>query len=320
MPKHLRDKARLMAMSMQGWFDESGKEGWPREKTSPVFLLAGYVATVRVWAKFADAWQGELDRRPKLNALHTKDAYGFENEFGEGSAWVKRWGRRNEIERDKRLLRFAQLIEDHMATIWNAYGVPDRLCLTWMVSHDEYADFKRMMANHPQATPSELKTIKHPYYLSFQYILGACIKYKNVTRTPDESLQVLFDCGMDNPKRLRMAFDKWIEVVKLNDASLLKQLVNHQAEFRDDEKHPELQAADFLAYHLRKFVYEVTQMNNRAYAENPIWRTLRSNRIEALHLRYEARQWRKLAGQVLRPFSPLVPVPARIRPHAMGRY
>jgi hypothetical protein len=77
---------------LQAWFDESGKEGWPREGTSPVFLLAGYVAPVRVWAEFADAWRGELDRHPKLSALHTKDAYGFDKEFGNGSAWESKWG------------------------------------------------------------------------------------------------------------------------------------------------------------------------------------------------------------------------------------
>jgi uncharacterized protein DUF3800 len=184
-----------------------------------------------------------------------------------------------------------------------------------MVSHDEYAAFKTMMANNPKATPLELKTIKSPYYLSFQYILGACLKYKATTRTRDETIQVLFDRDMDNPKRLKRAFQQWIEVVKLKDAHLLKQLVNQEAEFRDDEQHPELQAADFLAYHLRKFVYEISQMKNHAYARNPIWTTLESNKIVKMHLRYEAEQWRQLAGNVLNPFSPfttpIVPVLSR---------
>jgi hypothetical protein len=202
---------------LQGWFDESGKEGWPRKGTSPVFLLAGYVAPVRVWAKFADAWQDELDRPPKLNALHTKDAYRFDKEFGEGSAWANQWGSRNEHERDKRLLAFAQIIEDHLKPIWSPYGPPDRLRLTWMVSHDEYADFKKMMKNHPKATPKELKIIREPYYLSFQYVLGSCLKYKNFTRTRDETIQILFDYGMDAHKRLKLAFEQWIEVVRLSE-------------------------------------------------------------------------------------------------------
>jgi hypothetical protein len=45
-------------------------------------------------------------------------------------------------------------------------------------------------------------------------------------------------------------------------------------------------------------------MNNREFAETPIWRTLQSTKIEALNLRYEARQWRHLAGNVMNPFSP----------------
>jgi hypothetical protein len=85
---------------------------------------------------------------------------------------------------------------------------------------------------------------------------------------------------------------------------VLQQLVNKEAEFRDDEKHPELQAADLLAYHQRKFIYETTQMNNRAYAETPIWKMLQSTKVEALNLRYEAKQWRQLVGNVMNPFSP----------------
>jgi hypothetical protein len=109
MPRQLRDKANLLVLQgLQGWFDESGKEGWPAKKTSPVFLLAGYVAPVRVWAKFADAWRDELDRSPKLTSLHTKDAYNFDGEFGEGSIWESKCGSRNEVERDKRLVAFAR--------------------------------------------------------------------------------------------------------------------------------------------------------------------------------------------------------------------
>jgi len=156
-----------------------------------------------------------------------------------------------------------------------------------MVSHDEYADFKRMMKNHPRATPQELKVIRQPYYLSFQYVLGSCLKFKNFTRTRDEPIQILFDCGMDDHRRLKLAFEQWVEVVRLSEPHLLQQLVNKEAEFRNDEKHPELQAADLLAYHQRKFVYETTQMNNREYAETPIWRTLQSTKVEALNLRYE---------------------------------
>jgi hypothetical protein len=302
MPKRLRDRASVAVI--QGWFDESGKEGWPIKGTSPVFLLAGYVAPVRVWAKFADAWQAELDQDPKLEALHTADAYTFSKQFGEHSLFSRRWGWRNETERDKRLLKLATIIKEHLKPIWNAYDVPDRLGITWMVSHDEYAAFKADMAKDPKATPLELKQIKHPYYLSFQYVLGTCLKYKNRTRTRDETVQIYFDCGMDNHRRLKLAFAEWLKVVELSDAHLLKQLLQREAEFRNDEKHPELQAADMLAYHQRKLVYELTQNKNPRYATSPIWTTIHSSQVEFLDLRYEAKQWKQLAGKVTNPFWP----------------
>jgi len=158
---------------MQGWFDDSGKEGWPRPRASAVYLLAGFVAPVRVWAKLADAWDAELKQTPKLKYLHTGEAYTFSGEFGPRSKWRKAWGARNKTERDKRLLKFAKIVEDHLAPIWTASGAPDRLGVTWMVSHREYADFKRMVQADPRATRNDLKTLKNPYYLSFQYVLGA---------------------------------------------------------------------------------------------------------------------------------------------------
>ncbi len=191
---------------------------------------------------------------------------------------------------------------------------PDRFALTWMVSHDEYATFKKMMQKSPQATPAELRTIKHPYYLSFQYVMGTCLKYKNTTRTQDELIQVFFDCDMDNHDLLKAAFKQWIEVVRLNDAHLLKQLVNKEAESRDDAKHPELQAADLLAYHLRRFVYEISQLKNLGYADVPTWKTLSSTKIEQMHHRYESKQWAELAGRVLQPFSPFLPIQGPIVP------
>jgi hypothetical protein len=44
MPKALRDRSGLIVL--QAWFDDSGKEGIAQ---SPVYLLAGYSARVKVW-------------------------------------------------------------------------------------------------------------------------------------------------------------------------------------------------------------------------------------------------------------------------------
>jgi Protein of unknown function (DUF3800) len=309
MPRHLREGTSLAvvaAYDFQAWFDESGKEGWPAPKTSPIFVVAGYIAPVRVWAKFADEWRAELDRFPKLDFLHAKDSYGFEKEFGMGSAWEAHWGHRNELERDKRLIAFARIIDRHLRPIWSPYGAPDRLRLTWMLKHDEYRDFKATMKNHPAANKHELKYIKNPYYLSFQYVLGSCLKYKNVTRSPEERIQILFDEDMDNKRRLEDAFDEWVRAVRLSDAHLIPQLVNKKAEFRNDRDHPELQAADLLAYHIRKWIMEVAIHGDRDYDKNPLWRMLNSESVESLNLQYHAEQWKQLAGKLFEPFSPLI--------------
>jgi hypothetical protein len=298
MPKHLRDKANLIVL--QGWFDDSGKEGWPLPKTSPAYLLAGYVAPVRVWARFADAWYKELEQPPHLNYLHAGEAYGFDGEFGPESLWTKTWGYHNNAARDERLLKFAQIIEDHMQPLWSTYETPDRFRLTWLVSWDQYNSFKTTMM--PYFTRAEQKAIKNPYYLSFQYIMGACLKYKKKTRDRDETIQILFDQDIDDRRRLKRGFDEWVKAVKLTDAYLLNQLVNKEPEFRDDKRHPELQAADLLAYHVRKLVMTAT-VRDYSYEQSPIWKLLNSRNTKGLDVRYDANQWRQLVGRVTQPFS-----------------
>jgi hypothetical protein len=52
---------------------------------------------------------------------------------------------------------------------------------------------------------------------------------------------------------------------------------------------------------------------------NPIWTTLQSDKIEKLHLRYEAKQWKQLVDNVPRLFSPLIELSAPIVPVASRR-
>jgi hypothetical protein len=77
-------------------------------------------------------------------------------------------------------------------------------------------------------------------------VLGARLKYKQFTRMRDETVEIYCDCGMDNHKRLKLAFEQWPKIVESRDPQLSKQLIQQEVEFRFDEQHPELQAADLL--------------------------------------------------------------------------
>jgi hypothetical protein len=117
LPKALRDHGRLMVL--QAWFDESGKDG-----QTPVYLLAGYVADKETWKNFADEWQAELGREPRLPYLHVKEGQLFKGMTA--------------LERENRLLRFVEIIRQHKP-----------LGITFMLKHSDYSEFARVISTHP---------------------------------------------------------------------------------------------------------------------------------------------------------------------------
>jgi hypothetical protein len=114
-------------------------------------------------ASFADEWHNELERHPRLEYLHAKEAYGFKGQFARDksrndSPWTKKWGLRNRDARDERVERFANIIIKHLKN-----GIGEGI--TWMLKHDEYEQVFRAFERHPRSDPKELRLIKNPYYL-----------------------------------------------------------------------------------------------------------------------------------------------------------
>ena len=81
---------------LQIWFDDSGKDG-----IAPVFVLAGYLAPVKEWCDFADAWDRQLKRGPTpLEYLKGYEVFRFNKQF---AGWT-------ESDRNARLEEFLPLI------------------------------------------------------------------------------------------------------------------------------------------------------------------------------------------------------------------
>jgi len=299
MPREQRERARLIVF--RAWFDDSGKDA----PQSPVYVLAGFSAHINVWNDFADDWQAELNQTPRLRYLKASDAYNFQNQFGfdketqQPSEWRQFHGKQNVTARDERLSKFVKIIAKHLAPDpIEPYG------LTWMLSHKEYEANLQRMKSVKTATIKDLQEIerhiRNPYYLSFQRILRDELLLRaaqNMYRGTSEKTEILFDEGIDNPANLEKAFGEFIEVVRLNDPDWLDFLQNKTPEYRDDKCNPPLQAADLLAWHIRKMCLEISR-GATSYSD-PVWLELHENSgIKYYDYRYEAKDWDRILTRV----------------------
>ncbi|MGD0291480.1 MAG: DUF3800 domain-containing protein [Candidatus Binataceae bacterium] len=283
----------------QAWFDDGGKDD-----VSPIYLLAGYSARVQVWKDFAAEWQNELVRSPKLKWLHAIEAYnlkgefGFDKETGTPSEWVIAHGRGNRDARDRRLLNFVDIIVKHLRPETDSHGI------TWLISHREYDDFTARLAAVRTATIKDIEDLRtkarNPYFISFQKVLGQELKLRTaqaILTGRNEKTEILFDCGIDNPSNLEEAFDNFMQVLRLDDPRFLNHLQNAKPEYRDDKCNPPLQAADLLAWHIRRMCLEVSRGSTKY--EDPVWLRLHDgNLIKYWDFRYEASDWDRILTRV----------------------
>jgi hypothetical protein len=100
---------------------------------------------------------------------------------------------------------------------------------------------------------------------------------------------------------LKRAFGDFIDVLKLesivspSSPPYLDLLENKEPEFRDDKKNPPLQAADLLAWHLRKVADEAS--HGREF-KNKVWERLRSKELKHQDFRYEAADWARILNRM----------------------
>lgn len=251
-------------MVLQAWFDESGKT------EDPVFVLVGYIGKKTMWEGFADDWQAELDREPRLPYLHAKERQLFKGFSDE--------------ERTERLLRFVAIIRKHQPR-----GV------AFLLKHSDYRKFYRIVSVHPTITNSERRMMKNPYYVCFQWIFIQML-LRQARKLADsgitEPIEILFDDGLEQRERLRLGFEHFITTAKQKHPEALQLLINRGPEFRDDEQMSPLQACDLSAWHFRRFCWEASIGNGKTYRD-PVWTALRES-IEYDTYPFKEKDWVKL--------------------------
>jgi hypothetical protein len=185
-------------------------------------------------------------------------------------------------ERDKRLLKFVDIAIKH---------IPEgRL---FLLDHQAFDKFREIILQHPiLRTTGEKRLFKNPYYISFMVVFGLELANQG-WRWRDtgtkELIEILFDEGIDERRRLKKGYEEFVRAIrKGSHPEFLDLLINKEAEFRDDKKFLPLQAADLLAWHVRRNIYEKARGHTH---DDPIWVRLMTNRhIKYKHMFYGAEE------------------------------
>lgn len=207
------ERIRRKLPMLTAFFDDSGTH-----KKGPFCVLAGYIANADQWKAFSEEWDTELRAEPNIPCLKMSSANSKDGPF---RGWET-----TAIER--KVTRLAEIVNRH------AIGG-----IAVVVSNDAY----RKIAEG--CLPS---TVDHPYWLCYSKIVTETLEIYG-RESNDEKINFVFDTqGEGYERRALLMHDNWREIFKASpNGNLLGSLT-----FGNDVELMPLQAADMLAWHVRR--------------------------------------------------------------------
>lgn len=205
---------------LYAFVDDSSSEVGDRR-----LFLAAYINGADAWIKFGDDWRKSLEEVPRLKYLKMAEAQNLSGQFRGWSA----------ADRDAKILRLANIIAVHRP--WSVY------C---SVSRSDYARIVAPVAPLP---------LKQPYFSCFWGIIRTAADYharldreRQSNTMPMPPLDYIFDeqGGLGTDAAL------WYPWLKSSQESEVAAKMGDQPIFGDDKAMVALQAADMLAWHLRR--------------------------------------------------------------------
>lgn len=224
-----------------------------------MFFLAGYINTVEMWEAFSTVWDAALKAHPPIEYLKMTEAEALRGEF---AGWSRE-------DRDKKVLLLAEVIRISAPHFF--------FC---RVSRKDYVE---ILAPH---APYNLKS---PYFAAWWGVIDTVARY---CQNDGNNLPVdfVFDeqggTGDD-----AVLFYRW---QKDNLEPALRAVLGATPIFRDDKRVLPLQAADMLAWHLRR------HHERSGDEERPVYQLITERgvgrEIERKHLTVLARQMKRVPG------------------------
>jgi Protein of unknown function (DUF3800) len=202
----------------QAFFDESGDR-----EHSPVLVLGGFLAPYVQWHDFREQWKLMLGNKPDIENFKMNEAQKLRGQF---LGW-------SEKDRDERVRLAYRTIEDHVS--FQVSCIVDIEALDKIVPKEELG--RRKCPN--------------PYYVAFAAIITKIIQYQR-TIGVSEKIDFIFDERVMEKSQI---VDGW-ESFKANTPIDMRDLLERAPAFENDKDLLPLQAADLLAWWVRKMATE----------------------------------------------------------------
>lgn len=182
-------------------------------------FLAGYINTADRWTTFSEAWERELKKPPAIAYFKMSEANYLTGEF---SGWLS-------SERDKKIQNLGKIICASGPTSIHA-----------SVSCE---DVKNIIA------PVAPYGLSSPYFYCFQAIMVPIAVSQSKS---DPLIRVPIDFIFDEQGGLGDETRRLYKMIRKGQSKEVRDLLSLEPVFRDDKLVMPLQAADILAWHLRR--------------------------------------------------------------------
>lgn len=213
LPREQRRKRLFFVL--QAYIDDSGNNA-----SSPVTVLAGFVASPESWALVSERWEAALSEGG-LAFFKMRECNALRGQF---NGW-------DATRRDKKLMELAEIIKS--GVIASTFAI---------VRRDEFLEFT---ARH--GTP---KSMRSPYFILYHGVISATLRSMRELKI-DDKVDFIFD---EQFKQSDVVQSGYSELVQIMEPTLLAHLGGRPIH-RDDKQFLPLQAADLLAWHIRRWYH-----------------------------------------------------------------
>ncbi|WP_394998875.1 DUF3800 domain-containing protein [Sphingomonas sp.] len=193
--------------------DSEGQTGERR------LYLATYIMAADAWIKFSDEWDAILNSDPPISYFTMKEAH--DPVGGQFRKFTK-------PQRDQKLAALAELIAKYRPFAFHT-----------SISRKDCADFKIKAGFYP---------FQSPYFLLYFATIFGIAKCLPDWGLGNETCGFIFDESDGLPLRVMPVFDRTLSILPPE----ARARIDGVPDFRDDKKVKPLQAADFLAWHVRR--------------------------------------------------------------------